>query len=124
MQINLPRVSYEGMGTKVREYRANMSSEQKADVAQLKAAREALKQAHKTGDKSAIETAKQAVLELEDKIHDNVAHLKTVQNDVAGVRTARRQLASDVRSGNKDSIPQDISNFNSARDQVFTDIEV
>lgn len=122
MQVNSPFVTYNEMGTKVREYRASMSSAYKEEVAQLKAARAALKEAHKTGNKDAIAAARQAIADVQQQMHENRAALRTVQADVADVREARQQLAVDVKAKNADAIEQDIAAFNEARDQVFTDV--
>lgn len=124
MQIsNAAQSNSEHMGLLIQQFRGNMSAAYKDEVAQLKAAREALKDAYKAGDKAAIDADKQAVQDLEQQIKANRATLLNVHDDVKQMRELRQQLAADVKAKNVDAIQQDRDAFNEAKSQVLTDIQ-
>jgi hypothetical protein len=111
------------VGAKVRDYRADLAAAYKDETAQLKAARESLQEAYRSGDKDAINAANQAVEGIQQERQANRAAAKTVHGDVAELRGARKQLAGDVKAKNVDAIQQDIDAVNQAHDQILVDTQ-
>jgi hypothetical protein len=107
MQIN-GVVLNDHVGATVRDYRTTLAAAFKDETTQLKAARESLQEAYKSGDKTAVDAAKLAVEGIQQDRQANRAAAKTVHGDVAELRGARKQLAADVKANNVDAIQQDI----------------
>lgn len=107
----------------VRDYRTTVNAEHADLVAQLKDARETLKEAQKARDTDAIAEAQKSVAELEQKIQANRDSLTTLHDDVALMRELRQQLASDVKSGNLETIQQDREAIEQQRQQIRTDVQ-
>jgi len=107
----------------VRDYHTTTNAEHADLTAQLKAAKETLKQAHLSGDKNAITAAETAVAGLEQQIGANRDRLSTLRDDVAAMRNLRQQLALDVKAGNQSAIQQDREAITQQGEQIRTDLQ-
>jgi hypothetical protein len=111
------------LGTQVRNYRDTLNAVRSDLVTQLKAADEALKQAHQNGDHNAITAAQSAIDDLNTQIKANLQSLATIHDDVEALRDLRQQLSADIASGNWNDVQLDRHAIAHQRHQLIADIQ-
>jgi ABC-type amino acid transport substrate-binding protein len=111
------------LSTQVRDYRNTLNAANADLTAQLKAARQTLKDARQSGDQEAITAAQASVDGINVQLQANHDSLSKIHGDVKDLRELRQQLTTDVKTGNVDAIAQDRVAIAEQRQHVLADLQ-